>query len=230
MKALGMSETEKICVFDFCETLVDFQTANAFVDFVRKRSGTIRMRLCESIYGILRKTKALKLMEHLSGYRYSIGKRIKLYQLKGFRECDIEEMAKAFYVEMIHPHFIKESLSELERRRGDGFKVGLVSGGYGIYLKYFVKDFQLDFLLSSNIAFANHRCIGKIAGNDCMRDNKVVALKEYFDSNPLRSVAYSDSKADLPLLLWAREGVVLSRSRHQDWIDGYGFREIIWKS
>ena len=34
---------EKVAFFDFCETLVDFQTADAFCDYVRERTKKTKM-------------------------------------------------------------------------------------------------------------------------------------------------------------------------------------------
>jgi phosphoserine phosphatase len=48
------------------------------------------------------------------------------------------------------------------------------------------------------------------------------------DVNYNESIAYSDSTSDLPLLLLAGKGVVVSRGKSQPWIKQYGFKEIIW--
>ena len=42
-----------------------------------------------------------------------------------------------------------------------------------------------------------------------------------------KSIAYSDSISDLPLLQWADEGVVVSRHKSQAWAKTYGFTEIV---
>jgi phosphoserine phosphatase len=73
---------KKLALFDFCETLVSFQTAGRFVDFVRAKLGSRRMLKLEELRV---KSKALrftavanKLLPH-----YNFDKRLHLYQLKG---------------------------------------------------------------------------------------------------------------------------------------------------
>jgi phosphoserine phosphatase len=42
-----------------------------------------------------------------------------------------------------------------------------------------------------------------------------------------KSIVYSDSITDLPLLKWADEAVVISKSKSQLWANDFGFKEII---
>ena len=218
----------KVALFDFCETLTDFQTADAFVDFVRQQSGSKRMQRMESLQEVLIKTKVIRVLSVLFPGR-SINKRIKLFQLKGFTKEQLENYAKHYYIERIKPHFIKPVNEKLRSLQKDGYKVGLVSGGYGIYLRYFVEEFNLDFCISSNVEICNGSCTGRLDGLDCLNQNKICLLEKYFPSAPIESIAFSDSRSDLPLLLWVKRGVVISRDKHQNWIDNYKLEEIIWK-
>ena len=141
----------------------------------------------------------------------------------------LENYAKHYYIERIKPHFIKPVNEKLRSLQKDGYKVGLVSGGYGIYLRYFVEEFNLDFCISSNVEICNGSCTGRLDGLDCLNQNKICLLEKYFPSAPIESIAFSDSRSDLPLLLWVKRGVVISRDKHQNWIDNYKLEEIIWK-
>ena len=55
-------------------------------------------------------------------------------------------------------------------------------------------------------------------GKDCMREEKIRFVSKCIACNPEEIVVYSDSKSDLPLLLWADKGVVVSRERHREWV------------
>ena len=227
-----MQQNDKYAFFDFCETLADFQTADAYVDFVRQQRGSCRMRLLNLLLRAMNKTRISKVLTILTRHRYSIGKSMKLWQLHGIDHATLDSLAGRYYRERVRPHLIPRIVGELRTLKNDGYTVGLVSGGYGIYLKYFVEEYGLDFCLSSNIAFSGGRCLGKMEGADCMGQDKVRLLNEMFPVLPSNSVAFSDSRSDLPLLCWAGRGVVVSHGSHQRWLDEIGetkLQEIIWE-
>ena len=67
---------KKIAIFDFCETLVDFQTADAFVDYVREHTDELSVRRKEKINLILRKYKVTRIAEKITSSKYSIEKKM----------------------------------------------------------------------------------------------------------------------------------------------------------
>lgn len=219
---------ESIAFFDFCETLVDFQTADAYVDFVREETHNRRMRVLNIVQLFLIRIKLIRVLAKLFPNN-SINKRLKLFQLKGFKDSELETLANRYYKERIKPHIIHILIKELELLKSRGFSVGLVSGGYSIYLKFFVEEYSLDFCISSRIAFNNGSCTGKLEGVDCLRANKITLIEKEFEHKIKDSVAFSDSKSDLPLLLYARNGFVVSHNHHQEWVEKYDLKEIIWE-
>ena len=221
---------EKVALFDFCETLVDFQTADAYVNYVRERTGRVRMRRIELFQNILLKTFITPVLEKLTSGKFAINKRLKLSQLKGLSCQELGFLARGYYEDRIKPHFIARMIDELVKLKEAGYCIGIVSGGYGIYEKFFVDEFGLNFLLCSNIQIGeNGVCTGKMEGKDCMNENKVEYLNKLFTNKPSRTVAYSDSISDLPFLKWADEGFVVSRNNHQNWSCKNNLKEIIWK-
>ena len=223
-----MAENDKVALFDFCETITDFQTADAYVDFVREKTRKKRMMMLHKIQVFLIKIRFIRALSILFP-GLSINKKLTLLQLKGLKKNELDNFAYEYYTEMIKPHFIPVMIEKIKEYLTSGYTVGLVSGGYGIYLHYFVEEFGLDFCLSSNIEIKNGVCTGKLDGRDCLRDRKVELLNQLYQQKPTNSVAYSDSKSDMPLLLWAKEGVVVSRNNHQEWVDNKLFQEIIWE-
>ena len=125
------------------------------------------------------------------------------------------------------PHLIGPIVKEMQRLQQEGYKVGLSSGGYDVYLKHFIQTYGLDFCQCSELAFRNGRCRGKLVSADCMREEKVKRLTATFGKGT-NTIAFSDNKSDLPLLQWAAHGVVISRGKHQQWSEQYHFEEIIW--
>ena len=220
---------KKIAIFDFCETLVDFQTADAFVDYVREHTDELSVRRKEKINLILRKYKVTRIAEKITSSKYSIEKKLKLWQLKGLEKDMLNDLAFDFYQERIKPHLIERTNELLVQHQLAGDEVWLISGGYGIYLRYYKEEFKIDKLISSNISFSENKCLGKMEGLDCMRENKVELFKQAFSQCKGGKViaSYSDSISDIPILLLADRPYVISR-RHQEWAHQYYFNEIIW--
>lgn len=218
----------KVALFDFCETLVNFQTADAYVDFVREKIQDKRMLRIERLHNCLTRIKIIQCIELISRYRYSINKRIKLWQLRGLQLETLQELAKDYYLKKIKPNFIPDLLDRLIELKNEGYIVLLVSGGYDIYLCYFVEEYSLAGLISTRIGFKNNICTGKFDGFDCLRDGKTILLNSYYSDKPTYSIAFSDSITDLPFLKWVDEGFVVSRNKSQKWANEYQLNEIIW--
>lgn len=229
MLCLNFMKNDNVALFDFCETLVSFQTADVFIDYVRLHENLDRMNKWEKIKKIHDRLKLVKCLEYFLFKNYSFSKRIKLYQLKNFSYEKLSIYGRMYYNEVVKPNFIKKLINEMERLKEDGFKIYIVSGGYNIYLKYFVEDYNLEGCFCSIIDFKNNMCTGKLSGPDCMGKNKVLLLNKSFIERPQYSISYSDSITDLPMLLWANKGVVVAQTKTK-WSEKNNLDEIIWES
>lgn len=223
-----MEESRKVAFFDFCETLANFQTADAYVDFVREHIGTKRMYRLERVLYFFYKFRFLQILDRLTCRRFSLNKKFKLFQLKGIGLSTLDEMAYLYYMQMIKPNLIGELIETLKRYHNSGYLIILVSGGYHIYLKYFAQEYPVDEIISTKIQFKNGVCTGKLDGLDCLGKNKILLLNIRFRENSAESVAFSDSITDLPFLKWVKKGFVVSKKEHQNWVDKYNLKEIIW--
>jgi len=223
-----MIEKNKVALFDFCETLANFQTADPYVDYVRTKVGSSRMRRWEVIKSFYDKSKCLQFALIKLFKNDSIGKSLKLYQLKGLEENLLGALARQYYLEVIKPNLITDMCTELVKLKNEGYKVYLVSGGYDLYLKYFVEDFKLDGFWCTKIAFKDGICSGLFEGKDCMREQKVIVLNKFFTQKPGYSISYSDSESDLPFLKWTTDCFVVSNKHSQEWAIKRGLKEIIW--
>lgn len=222
----------KLAFFDFCDTLVSFQTADAFVDYVRKMEGNSCMRYLEFILIILRKIWILPVLNKFFPDA-AIGKKIKLFQLRGFTYEKLNNLASSYYKEIIKPNFIKPVVAEMQKHAQQDYEICLVSAAYSIYLKYFAEEYQIKHIISTEILFdqTSNRCHGTISGKDCISAEKINRMKDYFvgeNVNYKDCVSYSDSKSDLPMLLLTGTAVVVSRANSQSWSHQNKFKEIIW--
>lgn len=223
-----MLNNEKWALFDFCETLTNFQTADAFVDYVRTETKSKRMIILSFLIRIINKLKVFTLIDKLAGSQLYLLKRCTLWQLRGFSETRLEYYAKEYYDNRIRSNLINLTIERMIALKKSGFKILLVSGGYSIYIKYLVNEYSLDGLIANEIGFKKHCCLGRIKGVNCMNENKTILLDTFFVSKPQYTEAYSDSITDIPFLQWANKGFVISKGKHQKWCEKFSFDEIIW--
>lgn len=226
-----MKKSNRIVLFDFCETLCDFQTADSFVDFVRQDINNISPNLLEKLNLFVRKIRVLSYIDSHTRYKYSLNKRMKLYQLKGLSHELLDKLSLKYYEKRIRPHIIEKILDRMRNHQEMGDDVWIVSGGYGIYLRHFATEFGINNIISSNIAFdKNGVCKGRLDGIDCMGFNKITMLNNKLKKldDYILIASYSDSVSDIPILSVAKYAYVVSKE-HQKWVETYKFNEIIWE-
>jgi len=219
----------KLALFDFCETLVDFQTADNFVHFIRKNESSFSMNMKESVRMVLVKSGIMKILEKFS--TESFNKKFVLWQIKGFDANKLDQYAKKYYSEKIRPAFIKKVLSEMKNLKKKGSEVYVASGGYDIYLKEFVKEFELNGVVCTKVLFKGGKCCGKFDGGDCLGENKIKLLDIFFSDkkiNDYDTISYSDSITDLPLLKWTNKGIVVSKNKVDSWVKKNKLGELVW--
>ena len=220
--------------FDFCETLVNFQTADAFVDFVRIRRGNLYTKAINLFLITIVKFKFHLLLNKFFP-NAGVIKKIKLLQLRGRNSKVLNQLAEEYYRELIKPNLITPVMMELKKLQEKNYNIVIVSAGYSIYLKYFTKEHNIQYLISTEIAFdkSGETCLGTISGKDCIYTEKVDRINKVFDIKKLnlkRSVSFSDSISDLPMMQMTNKAVVVSKDKSQDWAKEYDFSEIIWSN
>lgn len=224
-------DRERIALFDFCETLVSFQTADAFVRFVGEATGSLRVgRVLRFHHFLERKGILWRLFKFFP--KAAPGKRIVAWGLKGFSAKELDDLARRYYAERLRPALIPEIIGRLQELQQEGWRIVLVSGGYESYLRYFAHDFGIapEDILATRLCFRKGVCTGAFSGKDCMNEEKITYLERRFRKESCESVAFSDSESDLPLLRWADQGVIVRRrSRPATWGSQYGFTELIWE-
>jgi len=220
-------QSKKIIIFDFCETLVDFQTADAFVEYVCMHSDyyPIRLRMC--INRILNKARILDVLEILTKWKKSYHKKACLWQIKGLSKRELEDLSLGYYEEKVRPHLIDKTNAILRDYLSQNVPVWIVSGGYDIYLQHFAREFGIGRIISSRLKFREGVFTGFLDGLDCLHENKVRLLNQYLTKDVNILASYSDSITDIPILRIAEKSYVISR-KHQEWINKYKFNEIIW--
>ncbi len=226
---------EKVALFDFCETLVKFQTADRYVQYVCDNSDNRAIRRKLKAYRWGYNSQLIPVASMLFPHS-SINKRLILNRLRGFDKETLESLAKDYYSSQIRPNLIGDTVSDLRRLQQDGFRIILLSGGYDIYLKYFAEEFGISDIISTSIGFKNNISTGTFCGIDCLFDNKIKMLEEYCRQNNIEidrrnSFSYSDSKSDLPMLNYVGNRVVVHRKDRPRWYNENDYlKEILWEA
>lgn len=222
----------RLAIYDFCETIANFQTANAFIEFIIKHENTpqiyriIRSRALYSRLGV-------KQLTNIFGYfsNYYFDKFFLLRALKGMARDQIEAYGIRFYDEVISHNLIEKSINCVRNDIKEGLDIIVVSASYEPVLKPFCESFGIKLLITNLFEYdSEDRFTGKIIGKDCIGKRKVDKLKTMFrNQNVEYCKSYSDSKSDIPILTCSQKGIVISKNQHQKWIDRYSFEELIWK-
>ena len=218
---------KRLVIFDFCGTLISFQTADRYVNFCVKRLQDNRAVKCRCvILNMLDTLRVFKIYNHIKlGNNWR--KRVVLWQLKGvsFEQCD--QLAYKYFKEELLPNVVKPVVEKLKEHLAQKDRLVILSGGYDVYIKYFAAHFGIREYVSSTIAFENNRCLGTMDGKDCMRDNKVEYLRPLLEGET--TICYTDSISDLPILELVDEPIVVSKNAPQQWATEHNYSQIIWK-
>ena len=217
---------KKLVIFDFCGTLIRFQTADRYVQFcVERLKGYKVIQLRHMVIKMMDVMRVFKIYNHIRPIN-NWRKRMVLWQLKGvaYEKCDA--LAAAYFEEELLPNVVQPIVELLRKHIAVKDRVCILSGGYDIYIKYFAQYFGVKETASSKIAFREGICLGKMEGADCMRENKLDYLQPLLDGS--NTICYTDSKSDMVLLKIVDEPVVVSKGQPQQWATELNYKQIIW--
>lgn len=218
---------KRIAIYDFCETLVDFQTGDEFVHFVGREIGYERIikreRIRKSFFFVFRLSD-----RYIDLRKGNFNKLFILNELKGLKKTEIDILARKYYEKMIKPHLISSVVDRLVEDKSKG-EVIIVSASYMPFLRYFGKEYKISTIITNEFAYKKGVFTGKLKRNDCWGKEKVKRLSEKIENfKEYYSVSYSDSFSDLPILEIADEAIVVSKDSQQKWASDRGYEQIVW--
>jgi phosphoserine phosphatase len=98
----------------------------------------------------------------------------------------------------------------VETLKSLGYKIGIISGGFDFFGKYFQEKLGLDYVFANSLEIRNGRLTGRIAGDIIDGDKKAEILKTITtveNINLQQTIAVGDGANDLPMLRVAGLGV-----------------------
>lgn len=110
----------------------------------------------------------------------------------------------------VQPLWFIEMNAELDKLRSQGLRICYISASGEFWLRVLLN--AMDPGPKTIVGSRLQRFCGGITlrGKNCLGEEKIRRLRELIPSNAIWSIAYSDHRADLPLLLASRERVVVN--------------------
>lgn len=200
-----------LALFDLDGTLVPWDTQMLFSNYIVRRFPLRRAFLipflCCIPFYLLRLCKE------------STMKRVYLGYLRGLPLAELEKLAESFVREEVLPICYEEVCSRLKAHQEKGDFCILVSASPTLYAKYVAKELGFDEFLGSDtenidpfpffpkMPFGNNKGWKKV-----QRLQAMGYLPEEQNFPRPHSIAYSDSSADLPMLLSCEKAVLVNPS------------------
>ena len=110
---------QKIAIFDFCCSLVNFHTADEFVNFCSPKL-TFFNKIKYSFYSLLFKVRLISSETH---------KRHILLRLSGLSESHLQKKSELFVSEKLLTRTIPKSIELLKHHQSQGHLTAILSGG-----------------------------------------------------------------------------------------------------
>ena len=223
-------ECKVLALFDFCETLVDFQSAERYLQLVAKyrdnikRSRGIRYRIYMKLRNKIE--KRLKRMLPKSWRKSFIKSRVDFEILRDLEVIEAERIAQEFFETELLSHLNNHVIERIRYHQKLGHTIVIVSGGFEIYIRIFANHFNIPYV----VAVSLEKCDGILSGNmdgiHTMEHRKLYKLKQTINLsnyNLKESYAYSDCPSDIPLLSLVGNSVVVECGKDIEWAKILGF-------
>ena len=196
-----------LVIFDFCETLVNFQTADSFSRFVLKKESK---NFVLKIDFLLDKIKFYRFCSKLNLDSWS-QKNFLLSSLNGLSKEKLKSYAELFLESKILPNLNEKVFEKFLNHLNANDFVIINSGGYQPYLDLFVEKYGVKKLFSTEFKYIDNIFTGKIKGIDCLGQEKVrKMIEEGLDFNNYDGIiVYSDSITDMPIFNLATTRVAI---------------------
>lgn len=213
-----------LAIFDFCETLVNFQTADRFCRFVLEKKSKTRILKLDLYFSQL---KVYAFCSKL-GFK-SFQKRFLLSGLKGLNATEMHQISQLYLTEMIEPALNTNVYAIFKNHLANGDDVVINSGGYEPYLKIFADQHKVKKLYATKLEMNRDQCTGKIDGMDCLGVEKVIRMQKdgVLNQSYNNVFVYSDSITDLPIFnIATTKYAVIKNKKIPEWCKGDSFNII----
>lgn len=196
----------QLVIFDFCDTLVEGQTADPFLRRVLVEAN--RQPLVNLTEGVQYLRKRLPLW--IPGSR----KKQLIASLKGLSREKLESISAAYAAETLIPSLKADPVQHLRKAVESENHVLIISGGFTCNIKDFLTLQGLPHVpvIANEFEIRSGKLTGNLKASDCLGVEKIRRLNQYLKNSsfaPTRIKVYSDHVSDLPLFAYADEKVIV---------------------
>jgi HAD superfamily hydrolase (TIGR01490 family) len=200
----------RVAIFDFDDTLFYGQSHSYFLSYIESKLPLLKFLYCK----IRKRVVSKALTDRLN-------KEFLLEPFKEYSKEKIDNIAYAFYNDVIKKRLCKILLERYFEHKSNGDMVIIASGGFDVYLKYFEQEYNADLLISTKLAFQNNFFTGKIQGEEALSENKAFMVKSLLVNAKVdwsSSFAYSDHVSDIPLFNLVGNKNLVDIGQDKSWI------------
>jgi phosphatidylglycerophosphatase C len=132
--------------------------------------------------------------------------------LGGMSRMTIQAWTETYINQLTQNEFRHAALKQLRYHQAEGHSVVLATASFDIYVDELARRLGIQRVISTRAEWSCDACLsGRIDGKNCYGAEKLQRLKQTLsaDRSHYRIIAYSDHHSDLPLLLFADEGVAV---------------------
>lgn len=140
--------------------------------------------------------------------------------LKGYPFELLDRKAHTFATHHLGKYIKPDVFAKLEYHKEHGHTIILVSANLGIYLRYFAKLHELDYVIGTELEFVDKKVSGHLATPNCYGIEKVIRIKRYLAENGIvvdYSYGYGNSRGDFELLDYVDEGYWVEKHDFLSW-------------
>jgi HAD superfamily hydrolase (TIGR01490 family) len=200
----------RLALFDFDGTLIPFDSGDAWVDALARAVGRPRRGL----------DLARRVLFPHSFLRREWHKRLVLLRLRGLPLTAAVGFTETYWREAVRPRLLAAPLARLDAHRREGFLPVLATANYEPLARVVAHELGFAEVVATRLASRGPVYTGTLDGADCRGTEKARRVRAAFAGREVDwrgSVAYGDSRADLPLLALAGRGVVVHTGPAPAW-------------
>lgn len=221
---------DNYALFDFCGTIVNFQSFNPFIEEVLKaeRKWAYEILTNRGIrFLILFVTKIINKLNK----NFYLDKSILLFFTRGIQEKAFKKVADSYYQEFISKKLIKETIEVARKCQENDIKIIIISAGCDLYISKITSLFNVECIIANNIKFKYGKSMGCLDNRDLLGVRKVYAVQKMMERKnvcPRYVLGVSDSISDKPMLDLCEKRIVISHNNHQKWVSSQ-YEEVIYE-
>lgn len=222
--------SEEYALFDFCGTIVDFQSFNPYIEELLKNERPRVYRVYRNKLVAFLILIITKIINKINSDFY-FNKHLLVFLTKGIPVQSFEKVAERYYEENVSKRFVNEVIELLMECHRKNVKIIIVSAGCDQYITKITSIVDIEYIIANEIKFKNGKSVGCLKNKDLLGKRKVSAIQKLMDERYIRPhyiLGVSDSSSDKPLLNICDKKIVISKKCHQRWVTDE-YEEIIYE-